>query len=251
MLWITERIKTVTQAFGPSWVRMVALAAAFLGGTFSLARDWLASKSIVFLPTLPTWSFWAGGTAILMFWWLLEYATTLRKSLTPRLKLSFSPSTCIVRTDAQSEKSAFSGSLTFIKATYVRVAVENFSSTNANGVAAFLKSAVRHADQKEAILHDALPLTWVHSTMTEATLLPGLIKHVDVLRQKALTGGGFEVCTPSEPFSLIGFFDDPGTYSFVVLVNLNGVNEEIRFEIERPVNWDGTTGKIIITKRST
>lgn len=252
MEWFYDRLRTLKEAAG---IRRLLLG-TFITATITIVD--LVAKNFEFMSFLsvaPTWAVVVIAVVLITLWWLLEFATKLRKTLTPKLKIIYGPEEPWVRyltngrtpRELPTSTSANIIEWTDTKLYYFRFFVQNpHPNTIVHGCRAFLIDVEFQENDVfcPTAYADTLQLAWA-STDLGARFGSKDIPHLtnvysDILSVDEVHNQVFPKWSQDQIVNK-GLFERPGTYRLTVLVSSEDGGECVaKLRLEWTGRWDET-----------
>jgi hypothetical protein len=176
-------------------------------------------------------------------WWLLEYAVSLKKQLTPSIELDFRPTDGGIVTTPVKVFNQNGQLVSRMKAIYIRGVAVGTSELQATDCIAYL-TGVRKQDQAtkkflETNYLEDIRLHWAHIGYTEVRIPKNIKRHFDILyvddKDNKLQIAG------TYPLIMADMFDDHTKYQLDLAVVGSGITKNMTIEVAWNGEWDKIT----------
>jgi hypothetical protein len=220
----------------------IAVVTAVVRGSAALSEYLTRQEGHAFLGVpSPAWGILAG--LLLVFYFLIQYATRIRKSIIPKISVVFNPSgEGIVRTPTEvyQQTEGKWAKIRTDQAVYIRITIRAMSRMTVKGCVAFI-TRIQKRPTPTASFTEVLVFNAIALTQTPLDVYPRVPATVDFLKCGQFDNKlGFTVPTP---FSLEGALDDNATYRFTIEVNGDGISETIEVEVDWTGKWDSIVAR--------
>ena len=252
MEWFSERYQAFSNAAGPRRYVLGFVFAAAVGAIDQIEQllcwgieQWVGTaqqcedQTMIF--GFPSWIFGVTVAFILLFLWMLNYAVSLRRLLTPNFRVWFDPSGGGL---SQTYETNTQTSEYIDDVKYVRLAVTSLSRKSVSDCVANLVRIERRDESAQTEIiwdQDALPLQWSIVGGFQASLHYACTQFVDVARVYK-ERGVLQLITVI-PNRLASRLPSQGTLVLTVVVTGDGLSNEAKIEIETDGTFDGLKAK--------
>lgn len=246
--WFSERWAAFSAATN---VRryIIGIIVATIVGAIDWIEEWTRDLIVKWLSLQPRvegvetvlgFPSWIVGFAVLfalLFWWMLDYAVSLRRLLRPRIEPLFEPENGgiseTILTNAETGEYVDD-------CKYVRLAVNTSSERSVNEcVANIVKIERRTISGRTEVIwdQDALPLQWsmIHTYETKIHYLTKRFVDIAYIQKKV---GQLQWLTII-PNRLKPRIEKEGVFLLTVVVTGDGISKKTRIEIETDGTFDG------------
>lgn len=204
----------------------------------------------VTLPDIPTWWLFSMGIALFAAYTFLRHAQKLETSLEPKIAIKHPH----VHSQAITSVPAIGGGFAINKGRFIKIGIENTSTTSIENCRAFLIRAEKYKDGNLAasapIDNDPITLAWSRSTgeveKFQTTLDHEVTRYITVLYAKHDSDklGFWGAETPN---NLVNFFTAPAEYRLFIKVSGRNI-KTMQYCLD--VIWNGNLDELSVNEQT-
>ena len=229
---------------------IVATAFTWLKG--HIPEEW----PVGWLLNTPLWAILVMTVIVFVSWFVLDYATVLRKQIEPKVTISFPRNGSIIETPQfyeimkrVEESGVFYSGMEKAQrsAIYIRGRIDSQSAIAIKECNVFLTEVQREVSPgnfKSTDFLDAIPLSWASSEHQYSVSVPsGVPRFFDIVCINE-TDNLLEF-TSVRPLRLLNLFREAGTYRLKITAVADGAHTHVIYDLTKKENWNEISGQKI------